>query len=232
MAEQEPVVQEIQEKPVAGQRLGRHVEHDPRSRGFQVSAPPVLKDARHERHCPSFDQGNLGSCTGNAMAGALMTEPFFKDGRSLQESDAVSLYTRATHLDRLPGIYPPDDTGSSGLAVAKAARESGYITAYQHAFGLQQALGALVDGPAIAGVNWYDSFDNPNADGECPLTPTAQCRGGHEIQLFGIEVEAKRVWVYQSWGPEWGGLKNGTFWFSWDTFDRLLHEQGDVTTFS
>ncbi len=108
----------------------------------------------------------------------------------------------------------------------------GFITAYKHAFGLNHALGALVEGPVIAGVNWYDSFDQPTADGECQLTAGAQVRGGHEIELFGLEVEAQRVWAYQSWGPTWGGLGNGTFWFSWDTFNQLLHETGDVTTFS
>jgi hypothetical protein len=221
---------QLDEQKVPDRRLGRHVEHDPRSLNYPAETVSV-RDVKYTRHCPPFNQGNLGSCTGNAMAGALMTDPYYKSGRDLGESEAVTLYEQATKLDRIPGSYPPDDTGSSGLAVAKAARNDGYISGYTHAFGLQHALEALAAAPVITGVHWYDSFDHPLATGECPLTAGASIRGGHEIELFGLEVENRRVWAYQSWGPTWGGLQNGTFWFSWDTFERLLAERGDVTAF-
>ena len=210
--------------------LGRHVDHDERSKGFAIkrlAAAP--KSASYQRHCPPFDQGDLGSCTGNAMAGALMTDPFWKAGRQLTETDAVRLYSEATHLDRIRGFYPPDDTGSSGLAVAKAAKKEGWITAYQHAFGLDDLQHGLSQRPGILGINWYTSFDTPLATGECPLTPSASIRGGHEIEMFKLDVEQKRVWCYQSWGPTWGGLGDGTFWLSFDTLQRLLAEQGDAT---
>ncbi len=45
----------------------------------------------------------------------------------------------------------------------------------------------------------------------------------------GIDAEKKRVWYYNSWGPAWGGCKNGTFYFSWKTLARLLGERGDAT---
>ncbi len=57
-------------------------------------------------------------------------------------------------------------------------------------------------------------------------------RGGHEVELFGLDVENQQIWAYQSWGPTWGGLGNGTFWFSYATFERLLAEKGDVTAFT
>jgi hypothetical protein len=217
----------LPEIPVPGMRLGRNVDHDERSRGFPAMVAP-LRTVRHERHCPPYDQGELGSCTGNAMAGALMTEPLYQQGRDLGEKDAVELYAAATRLDRYPGVYPPDDTGSSGLAVAKAAKREGYIASYRHAFGLQQALGALVVGPVISGVKWYSSFDHPLPTGEVRRTAEAYLRGGHEIEVNGIDVENRRVWCVQSWGPTWGGLGDGTFWLSWDTWDALLQEQGDV----
>jgi hypothetical protein len=211
-------------------RLGRHIEHDERSKNFRVkraAAAPV--SVTHKRHCPPFDQGNLGSCTGNAMAGALMTDPLFKKGRMLGESDAVRLYSEATHLDSIRGSYPPDDTGSSGLAVAKAAKKEGWITSYQHAFGLDDLLHGLSQGPGIMGIYWYTSFDSPLPTGECPLTPQATVRGGHEIEMFRLDVAEKRVWCYQSWGPTWGGLGDGTFWFSYDTVTHLLAQHGDAT---
>jgi hypothetical protein len=222
---------ELSETVVPERRLGRHVQHDARSRNFPAPTAPIA-DVMHSRHGAPFDQGQLGSCTGNAMAGALMTAPYYQSGRTLVESNAVQLYEQATLLDRVPGSYPPDDTGSTGLAVAKAAKRAGYISAYGHAFGLQHALGALTIAPVIAGISWYSSFDSPLPTGECPLTAGAHVRGGHEIELFGLNVEHKQIWAYQSWGPTWGGLGNGTFWFSYDTLTALLAQRGDVTAFT
>jgi hypothetical protein len=211
-------------------RLGRHIEHDERSKEFPVARVATLpKSATYARHCPPFDQGDLGSCTGNAMAGVLMTDPFWKAGRLLNESDAVRLYSEATHLDRYRGNYPPEDTGSSGLAVAKAAKKEGWITAYEHAFGLDHLLHGLAQRPGLLGIYWYTSFDSPLETGECAFTPTATIRGGHEVEMFRLDVEQKRVWCYQSWGPTWGGLGDGTFWFSFQTLTRLLAEHGDAT---
>lgn len=219
----------LEERRRDGQRLGRHVEHDPRSLAYSAGTA-ALRTVKYKRHGKPFDQGDLGSCTGNAIAGALMTEPFWVSGRTLTENDAVRLYGKATKLDFIIGAYPPNDTGSTGLAVAKAARKEKLISGYAHAFGVNQALGALSLAPCIAGSGWYDSFDRPRSSGECAITASASVRGGHEYELFGLDVERRRVWCYQSWGPTWGALGDGTFWYSFDTFDRLLNEQGDVTT--
>jgi hypothetical protein len=210
--------------------LGRHVEHDERSKAYAITRQAGLPtNSSFARHCAPFDQGELGSCTGNAMAGVLMTDPLWQPGRLLTESDAVRLYSEATHLDKIRGSYPPSDTGSSGLAVAKAAKKEGWFTRYVHAFGLDDLLHGLSQRPGILGMNWYTSFDTPLATGECPLTAGATIRGGHEVQMFRLDVDAKRVWCYQSWGATWGGLGDGTFWFSFDTLQRLLNEQGDAT---
>jgi hypothetical protein len=91
----------IKERDGAG-RLGRHVEHDPRSRAFSAGTA-AIKTVSHKRHGKPFNQGNLGSCTGNAMAGLLMTEPFWVRGRVLTEKDAVALYKAATKLDSISG---------------------------------------------------------------------------------------------------------------------------------
>ena len=223
-------VQIIKEKVVPGHRLGRHVEHDPQSRAFMAGTAQILPEVRHLRHCPPFDQGDLGSCTGNAMAGVLMTEPYWQAGRTLVEADAVQLYEDATLLDKVKGAYPPEDTGSSGLAVAKAAVKKGYLTGYAHAFGKDHALGALTLRPVWIGINWYDSFDQPLPTGECTLSPNAGIRGGHEVEANGyVSGGSGQLWCVQSWGPTWGGLGDGTFWFSFATFERLLAEDGDVT---
>ena len=216
----------IPEIPRAGQRLGRHVRHDPRSLDYQATRAKRIVTTLHQRRCPPFDQGALGSCTGNAEAGLLMTSPLYRPNRILTEKDAVELYSRATHTDNIGGIYPPTDTGSSGLAAMKAARQLGYISGYRHAFGILHALEALVLQPVITGVDWYEGFDHP--DSHALVAIAGAVRGGHEFEVVGVDAENQTVRACNSWGTTWGD--GGYFQFSWDTWDQLLHEQGDVTT--
>jgi hypothetical protein len=215
------------EEVVPGKPLGRFVRHDPRSRNYPSPRAPKVVSVLHKRHTAPFNQGKkLGSCTGNAVAGMLMTEPFWRKGRRLAERDAVRIYSRATHLDPYKGVYPPDDTGSSGLAAMKAAQEMGYVKSYAHAFGLQHALKTLVLRPVVIGIWWYDGFDHPDKNGL--VKKKGHIRGGHEFLVVGIDVESKTVRACNSWGPKWGD--GGYFSFSWDAFDLLLHQDGDVTT--
>jgi hypothetical protein len=220
----------LPEQPLVGRRLGRHVEHDPRSRQFAYTATTAtLTSARWARHAPVWNQGNLGSCTGNALVGALSCDPFYPTlpGLTATEELAVAVYSDATRVDPFPGEWPPTDTGSSGLAVAKVAQRRGWISAYQHAFDNNAALTALTRGPVIAGINWYSSFDTPGPDGRVVITRAAYVRGGHEVCLDEVDAARSRVWFTNSWGPSWG--VHGRAWMSFATFARLLREDGDVT---
>jgi hypothetical protein len=207
--------------------LGRLVEHDPASRSYQAArATTALKKVSWVRVGGPFDQGDLGSCTGNAVAGVMNTRPFHNATKPLlAETDAVKLYELATRLDNAPGQYPPDDTGSSGLAACKAAKRLGYITGYRHAFGIQHALEALQLGPVITGVNWYEGFDKPLPSGLVEIT--GQVRGGHEFEVYGYDPATDLCWAWNSWGKSWG--YRGRFCFTSKTWGQLLAERGDVT---
>ncbi len=220
------IVKHIPETHVFGKRLGRHVHHDPRSHNFKHAALPVLTSQKWVRHCEVYDQGELGSCTGNAMAGAIMTGPLYKPTRVLHEAQAVRLYRIATRLDDIDGQYPPDDTGSSGLAVCKAAKQFGYIKGYTHAMNLQAALSGLVHGPVIIGIAWFEGFDSPIGSA-AELQISGSIRGGHEVVLDAIDVDHKYVSGTNSWGPTWGA--RGKFCMTWDTFGELLNQEGDCT---
>lgn len=202
--------------------LGRVVEHDDRSRNFTVTAVPVVASVLHSRHVPVFDQGDLGSCTGNAAAGCMATGPWH---HRCTERTAVLLYERATVLDSFPGSYPPDDTGSSGLAVMKAVQARHWITAYHHAFSFNDVLAALQTTPVIAGVNWYEGFDQPDPAGNVRIA--GQVRGGHEVCVVGCDVDAQTIRAVNSWSAGWGD--HGYFTWTYADFERLLSEQGDVT---
>lgn len=217
----------LEEKLLPGKPLGRHVEHDSRSRDFPVEvdeAAPLVK-VLWQRYGNPFNQGNLGSCTGNAMAGILNTAPFHKTGKLRTEKDAVTIYEAATIIDGITGSYPPDDTGSSGLAVCKVAKSKGWIDGYKHAFSIAAALQALMKGPVITGVAWYEGFDSPDENGLVEISGSV--RGGHEFEIRGYDPATDLVTAENSWGVSWG--VKGLFHFTSHTWAELLKQQGDCT---
>lgn len=214
-------------------RLGRHVLHDSRSLQYQVEPKDinVLKSVRHQRRTPILDQGQLGSCTGNAAIGCLGTDPFFttvQGKTTFDEAAAVSVYSAATKLDPYGGTYPPTDTGSDGLSVAKVLVARGLIAGYQHATSLAAVLTALQDKPVIVGIKWLSSMFSTAADGRINVSGSVE--GGHEFELDEIDVENRRVWMDQSWGIKFG--LSGRAYFTWDDFGSLLADRGDCTVFT
>lgn len=225
MAENGVYRERLDEQVVQGRRLGRHIDHDPRSRQFEAERAPQIQSVTHNATGLPLNQGDIGSCTANALCGALDSVPNFSGGTPLNEQEAVQVYETETKLEGKP--YPPNDPGGSGLMVCKAAQQMGLITAYHHAFGVQAALEALVLRPVITGINWYTSFDQPDANGLVSIAPGATVRGGHEIMADEIDAPNKLVWFWNSWGTVYG--VGGRFCMSFDTWDQLLQQRGDVT---
>lgn len=224
----------IPEEKVEGKPLGRHVHRDSRSALYPFR-PFTIRDLTSvlwHRDISTLDQGNLGSCTGNAFIGAVGTDPLYAtlpvDHATLDESLAVKVYSLATSLDPYPGQYPPTDTGSDGIDVCKAGVQMGLISGYTHSTDLASMQQALMTQPVIIGINWYSSFDSPRAtDGMVSISSSAYVRGGHEVEVLGMDPDAKTFLAVNSWGPSWG--YHGTFQFSFDTMTRLLAEDGDCT---
>lgn len=218
--------------PSSDPRLGRHIEHDPRSRAFAYRAPATLElvSVRHERFIPVLDQGNLGSCTGNTALGGMGTAPHYPLLDDIvtdwSQDEAVRIYSEATAIDEWDGAWPPEDTGSSGLAVAKVLKGRGWISGYQHTFSLEDMKAALQETPVFLGINWYENFFNPAFDGEISIGTNDFVAGGHEIVVDEIDMEKQRFGFTNSWGPWWG--VNGRGYISFALMARLLSEQGDV----
>jgi len=222
----------IPERPSGeGGRLGRHLWHDSRSRMYPYQPPDglVITSVLHERRVGIFDQGSIGSCTGNAMAGAIGTDPLYDTQapagkRPPDEAEAVALYSAAEVIDG-SGPYPPNDDGSYGLSVAKAAKNAGLISGYTHCFSRAAMLAALQAGPVIVGMNWYGGFDSPDAAGIVRISGSV--RGGHEVVSRGVNMVTGLVEFDNSWGDSWGDA--GSFRMPFAVLDRLLAEGGDVT---
>lgn len=232
-------------------RLGRHVEHDPRSLRYAHGVLPksAIKSVEWTRRIPILDQGDLGSCTGNAgvgvlgtdsagrtasaavtisVAGAAASHGLFTAGEhALDEDFAVKLYSLATILDGVPGSYPPTDTGSTGLGVAKALKALGLAGSYTHAFSIAALNSALQTGPVMIGVTWYNSMFDPKNDGQIVVDPSSGVAGGHELELNAFDATTGEYQVPNSWNETWG--RQGYGYFPTAALTSLLSQQGDVT---
>jgi hypothetical protein len=197
----------------------------------------ALTTTHWERVLTILDQGRLGSCTGNAGAGALGTQPFYDAvGKSVlpafgdaasAEDFAVQLYEDATVIDGSPGQYPPDDTGSSGLAVCKVLKARGTIAGYRHARSAYGFLQLLQRGPVIQGMPWYQAFFAPDAHGFIDSSgrwSSSGIAGGHEVEAIGVDLDENDVFnsvitYANSWGTGWGD--RGLFRMRLRTYEQL-----------
>jgi hypothetical protein len=219
--------------------LGRTLEHDPRSRNYAFARRTVAKPVnRLWASGPVLDQGEIGSCEGNTGAewlnsalnagnrAAFNAKLKRTKGRYLAEPDAVSLYSVATHVDDdgIDTVYPPDDTGTSAVGIAKAMKAAGAITGYQWTFGWDHFLAAIDVGPVMLGTNWYSGMFDVNKQGYVEIS--GDLAGGHAYLGKGIDYKNERVRCRNHWTKQWGLA--GEFYLSFKTLQRLLNEQGDV----
>ncbi|QPB09758.1 hypothetical protein CPT_Shaeky_085 [Streptomyces phage Shaeky] len=228
-------------------RLGRHVRHDPRSLRYAHPVLPrtAIRAVQWQRRIPIFDQGALGSCTGNALAGVLGTDSVDRVGTSsvsvkadpygvfaagtytLNESFAVRLYSLNTRVDSFAGTYPPQDTGSNGLASVKAAQSLGLLSGYTHAFSVAALQTALMSGPVLWGTLWLQSMFETDSSGFVRVDPSSGSAGGHQLVISGYDPARDVYTVQNSWGLGWGN--NGFGRVQGSDMAWLLSQDGDLT---
>lgn len=219
-------------KVAAAGRLGRHINHDPRSLHYKVQPAKADKSVTWERHIPILDQGNLGSCTGNAETGLLGSDPFFpafdhEIQSHINEDLAIKLYSLATKIDPYGGEYPPDDTGSDGLSVSKAAQQMNFISGYVWATTVEEAIALIQQGPFITGTDWTTAMDHPNSEGIILKPASGSVRGGHEYVCRQRDSSRGLWWFDNSWGDSWG--KAGRFAYDDAGMAALLARGADIT---
>jgi hypothetical protein len=224
--------------------LGRHIEHDSRSRNFafQVPAAPIRHVSVTWPHsAPVLDQAQTNSCTGNAIT-QLLNCDMYESVRTahkqtwMHEAAALHIYGLGTHLDGFGSdqFYPPNDDGCTGLGVAKAAQQLGYIDRYQHCFTMTQLQAAIQTQPLIVGTSWTNSMFSPDPQtGIVAVGPLNDQTvvGGHEYLCQGIDYQLQCLVFLNSWSDKWGGgqgLSGGQFRIRFTDFNSLLADSGDI----
>ena len=213
---------------------------------FQVlKTPPATVDLRP--YCPTIeDQGNLGSCTGNAIVGALeilqnRSSSTFKDMSRLFVYYNERLIEGTINEDS--GAYLRD--GIKSVANYGVCTETSWpyniskyavkptdscytealnykILEYYRLTTLTEMKSCLTNGrPFVFGFTVYSSFVSSKVakTGIVPMPlKKEQILGGHAVVAVGYESNNRRFIVRNSWGSSWG-IK-GYFYMP---FDYLLN---------
>lgn len=216
--------------------LGRQCVQDQRSRAFArgLTLDPTAwrtTTIRTSDPLPNPNQPN-GCCTGvsECVQGNSAGVPSVQ--RRLTMDDAQAIYTLATTLDPFAGQMPEQDTGSSGLAAAKAARSLGLLSGgYRWLFGgadeVVQHLVSPERTPVSIGTWWHEGMMRPQRqwDDKHPLPlvePTGRRVGGHQFTARGYHKPTDTI-VIRCW---WGAYRDVRVKRS--HLDDLLRDDGDA----
>ena len=207
-------------------RLGRHVRHDPRSRGF--ARPTAVDKSTWRNHSirvydpsPNPDQPN-GCCTAVAKAVQLNAAGNRKRGVVFDMAWVQDTYAWETQNDPFPGQMPTDDTGSDGLTSCKAAQHKQVGGTYTWLFGgADEVVQAIIDGDVVSiGARWDNDMFIQDDQGRVHLG--GGVAGGHQWSARGYWKT--RDWVLgRCW---WGDFRD--FWIARSDLDALLHDDGDA----
>ena len=208
---------------------------DQRDYPFKLAAPVKLPSSVDLRSLcsPVEDQGNLGSCTANALVGAL---------EYLEVKDKVKVFEDLSRLfvyynERVIEGTVKSDAGASLRDGIKTLADQGvcgellwpykiskfttkpstacYKAALSHKIGsyyaivtVDQMRQCLAEGfPFVFGFTVYESFESAIVakTGSVPMPGKKEkVLGGHAVMAVGYIDALKRFIVRNSWGTSWG----------------------------
>ena len=213
----------------------RHQNPDARDKVYAArlkAAPPAECDLRPGMP-PVYDQGQLGSCTGNAIAGAMEYERdrqglsdfvparlfIYYNERAMEgtvSSDSGAMIRDGIKVVNTEGVCPetlwPYDTGMFAVKPPKRC----YVAALTDRLVQYEAVQTLADLKdaissklaVVFGFTVYESFESPQVakTGVVPMpdVQTESTVGGHAVVAVGYSDPKGHVIVRNSWGPSWG----------------------------
>jgi C1A family cysteine protease len=211
----------------------------PDGRDLMYAAPPQVVtqlppkvDLRGQ--CPPvYDQGQLGSCTANAIGGALefdqmkQKETAFTPSRlfiyynervieGTVDSDSGAQIRDGVKSVNKQGAPPETDWPYDITKFKDQPPQQAYDDAKQHEAILYQRLtstlgqlkGCLAEGyPFVCGIVVYESFESQDvaSTGQVPLPQAGEQQlGGHAVLAVGYDESQQRFIMRNSWGTSWG----------------------------
>ena len=197
-----------------------------------VTALPLKVDLRAQ--CPGvYDQGQLGSCTANAIGAALEFDQIkqkeqaftpsrlfiYYNERAMEgtvSSDAGGQIRDGVKSVNQQGAPPETDWPYDITKFAEKPPQKAYDDAAQHESVLYQRLtpilgqlkGCLASGfPFVLGFVVYESFESQQVaqTGEASLPQAGEQQiGGHAVLAVGYDESQQRFLIRNSWGAGWG----------------------------
>jgi C1A family cysteine protease len=216
---------------------------DTRDYRYQVTQKlnPNLVDLR--KYCsPIENQGSLGSCTGQSIAGAI--ELLNKRGGKHNDVSRLFIYyyerlilgtvnydsgayirdgIKATNKygASLESLWPHDIRKFRQEPITEAKNDAlnRKVTRYERVNDFNGCIDALSNGyPVIMGFRVYDSFMSKNVARTgimpYPNTKREKLLGGHAVLLVGYDKRKKVFIARNSWGTNWGD--KGYFYMPFD----------------
>jgi len=181
-------------------------------------------------YAPILDQGETSGCTGFTGADLVNTAGYVgsrlrveHSKRYLNNEHGLDFYHLNTLADEWPEAYPPVDSGSSILAMAKVLKRLGFITGYSWADNFPAMLDALSKGPVMMGTLWTSDMSEPDSSGL--IRPTGDLVGGHAYIARGKNYRKRRIRCRNHWRRDWG--LDGEFEVGFDDMEWLLSQQGE-----
>ena len=198
-----------------------------------VGALPPSADLR-EGCPPVYDQGQLGSCTANAIGGAIEFVQMKEQLSSVFLPSRLFIYYNERSIEGTEGTDSGAQIrdGVKSVATQGACPETSwpydiakfadkpsdecYTEAKQDLIKqylrlpqqLAQMKGCLASGyPFVFGFTVYDSFESEEVaqSGHLLLPgPTESVVGGHAVMAVGYEDASQCFLIRNSWGPNWG----------------------------
>ncbi len=226
----------------------------PDQRDYRYAAPAIVlkklpRKADLRPGCPAvYDQGELGSCTANAIGAAFefglikQDAPAFMPSRLFiyynerviehsVSNDSGAMIRDGIKTVNKEGVCPEEEWP---YIISKFALKPGpacYSTALEHQVlsyhrvprELDQIKGCLAEGfPMVFGFTVYESFESAAVAGNGIVdlpAPGEHVIGGHAVLAVGYDDTSRRFLVRNSWSDQWG--MKGYFTMP---YDYLLNE--------
>jgi C1A family cysteine protease len=200
-----------------------------------IAAPPKKLQNKVDlrRNCSRVeDQGQLGSCTANALVGNLeflerkaghtvtnlsrlfvyynerATEGTINDDAGAMIRDGVKSLVKLGVCGERKWPYKIAKFKNKPPAACYKEASDHQVTSYHRIISLQQMRQCLAEGyPFVFGFSVYEAFEGDEVarTGKLNLPePSEKQLGGHAVMAVGYDDSAKRVIVRNSWGTDWG----------------------------